>query len=137
MSTAFDVPGTVRLRDVNRPLAGETPAQAIQRLAEKAVINGIRLVMEHATEAIFATSATMPDVVYAVGPGGCTCQGYRSFQRCQHFALWAVTMGEPDNDPDGAAVAEVARLEALHARGRLKTTADFKALSAARAALAA
>lgn len=136
VAAVFDVPGSIRLRDVSRPVAGETHAEAIQRLAAKAVISGVKLLMESHSEQIFATSSRMDGIIYAVGPGGCSCAGFQAYRRCQHFALWAVTMGEPDNDPDGETAAEVARLESLAARGQIKTTADYHRLHAARSAVA-
>src|SRR5687767_4463553 len=110
----FEVPGTVRLSDVSRPKAGETRAEAIQRLAAKAVINGVRLVMESESEAIFATSASMPTIIYAVGAHGCTCQGFNSFGRCQHHSLYLVESGDMPTDPEPespAAGSEAARAE--------------------------
>src|SRR5262245_12375873 len=67
MVAVFDVPGSVRLKDVNRKPADETPSQRLHRLAQKAVIEGCQVMRVHNADKLFAvTSARDGAVVYIV-----------------------------------------------------------------------
>lgn len=77
----------------------ETQSEALDRLLRKAREEGITLLMEGESERWFATSSIMPEVIYAVSGDGCTCQGFRSFGRCKHFALYLDRFGAPSPVP--------------------------------------
>lgn len=89
VAQTFDVPGTVTLRDVSRPAAGETAQQRAYRLASKAVISGVRICTERATGRQFATSATDASTLYAVDVAArtCDCRGFEKYGICSHLAL--------------------------------------------------
>src|SRR5687768_13952762 len=85
------------------------------RLLKKAQAESVELLMEGDTEETFATSGTMPGIVYRVSAAGCSCQGYRSFRRCKHYALYMDTHHRPA-DPVLLAERRSQRVSARHAR---------------------
>ena len=117
MHQVFDVPGSVRLKDVSRPAQGETPAGRIHRLAAKAVVEGcVATRQDGADDRYTVTSGNSSGVVYAVdaAAGSCTCKATRP---CKHFSIVALTL-----------IAERDRLRDLADRGHVKSTADFHRL---------
>jgi hypothetical protein len=103
MEARFDVPGSVRLRDVSRRPAGETNQQRIERLAAKALIEGVQLVTDPRSGLMSATSASRPGVRYALNLTArtCTCDGYTSHLICKHIAYALVETGlvQPVSQP--------------------------------------
>lgn len=96
VAQTFDVPGTVTLRDVSRPAAGETAQQRAFRLASKAVISGVRIFTERTTGQQFATSATDATTLYAVDVAArsCGCRGFEKYGMCAHLALALAQAGK-------------------------------------------
>jgi hypothetical protein len=97
------------------PKAIETHAETMARLLKKAQEEGIALLMESDSEEHFATSGTMPGIVYRVSKQGCSCQGFRSFGRCKHYALF-MDRDAFANDPIRLAERRAQRVTAQHAR---------------------
>jgi hypothetical protein len=91
----FDVPGNVRLIDVSRPAPGETPEQRIERLAQKGLISGIRMVREKRTGLLYATSASDAGTIYALNltARSCSCDGFQRHGICSHLCLALVEAG--------------------------------------------
>ncbi len=88
-----------------RPVRATTPAD-LWRLADQARTNGVRLFIEAATGARFATSATEPGTVYYVTGVSCTCRGFCYAGRCQHHSLLLAELGRlPAVEPAPAPVA--------------------------------
>ncbi len=72
-------------------------AEDLLRLADQGERNGVRILVEPISGQHFATSATSP-ILYRVSAAGCSCRGYQTWQRCQHFGLFLSEMGWiPDN----------------------------------------
>ncbi len=67
-------------------------AEDLLRLADQGERNGIRILVEPISGQHFATSATSP-ILYRVSGAGCSCRGYQTWQRCQHFGLFLSEMG--------------------------------------------
>ncbi len=67
-------------------------AEDLLRLADQGEWNGIRILVEPISGQHFATSATSP-ILYRVSGAGCSCRGYQTWQRCQHFGLFLSEMG--------------------------------------------
>lgn len=108
----------------------ESIADKLFRLLQKARDNQIQLFMESESERWFCTSSTMPGVVHAVGETGCSCAGWQTWRRCQHWALWLDKNGKrPPTDAELiAAEAELDRLRYLRDNNQLKSTADWRNL---------
>jgi hypothetical protein len=98
---SFDVAGSVRLRDVARPAAGETKEQRAHRLAQKAVISGVRILTEPRSGFTYATSASDASILYRLDLvyRTCTCRGFERHGVCQHLALALVQAGEIPLEP--------------------------------------
>ncbi len=79
----------------------QTTAEDLARLADQAERKGIRILVDHRTGQHVATSASDPTRCYQVdAERGCTCRGYQTWRRCQHFALLLSELGQlPDVDP--------------------------------------
>ncbi|MDP9358314.1 MAG: hypothetical protein M3R02_24110 [Chloroflexota bacterium] len=67
-------------------------AEDLLRLADQGERNGVRILVEPISGQHFATSATSP-ILYQVSAAGCSCRGYQTWQRCQHFGLFLSEMG--------------------------------------------
>ncbi len=67
-------------------------AEDLLRLADQGERNGVRILVEPISGQHFATSATSP-ILYRVSAAGCSCRGYQTWQRCQHFGLFLSEMG--------------------------------------------
>ncbi len=67
-------------------------AEDLLRLADQGERNGVRILVEPISGEHFATSATSP-ILYRVSGAGCSCRGYQTWQRCQHFGLFLSEMG--------------------------------------------
>jgi len=92
----------------------ETHANVMARLLKKAQDEGVELLMESDSEEWFATSGTMPGVIYRVSEHGCSCRGYVAFNRCKHFALYLDTHHRP-LDPVALAQRRAERVCDWHA----------------------
>jgi len=106
----------------------EPYAEALYRLLKKAREQGVQLLMDGETERWYATSGTIENVIYAVSETGCTCQGFASFGRCKHFALYLEQFGKrpPTAAELDAAAAEWRRVQSLLSRHQIKSTADWR-----------
>lgn len=94
MVATFEVPGSVRLRDVSRPAPAETPAGRMHRLAAKARIEGCQVFAVAGHDRMFAvTSGTVAGTAYAVDAliGSCTCPAGKN---CKHVAAVLAELGE-------------------------------------------
>lgn len=62
------------------------------------------MLVDHRTGQHVATSATDPSRCYHVDvERGCTCKGFSTWGRCQHFALLLAELGRlPELEPDVA-----------------------------------
>ncbi len=76
-------------------------AEDLHRLANQGVKKGVRILVDPRTGQHVATSASDPTRCYHVDvERGCTCKGYGTWQRCQHYALLLAELGRiPDPDP--------------------------------------
>lgn len=121
MSTV-SVPSKLTLRDVIRPAKGETPAARLHRLAQKAVIEGCRVIRMHGNDALFAvTSASADATAYLVDvrAGRCGCEGFGCHGVCKHLAIALAELGElPDPEPPRPA-APAYRCDACQDTGRM------------------
>ena len=106
----------------------EPYADAVARLLQKAKDERIQLFMDGETEDWFATSATMDGVIYRVSEVRCSCQGFRSFNRCKHFSLFLEQFGKrpPTEAEIEAARVEWERMQSLLSRHQLKSTGDWR-----------
>jgi len=123
---AFDVPGDVRLRDVSRPIAGETNEQRIGRLASKAVIEGVRIVREQKTGLVYATSASRSGTIYRINLTArtCSCTGFDRHGICKHLCLalveaGLVTVAQPAREPMTCPECDGRRGEKMSTGGHL------------------
>jgi len=92
----------------------ETHADVMARLLKKAQDEGVELLRESDSEEWFATSGTMPGVIYRVSEHGCSCRGYVAFNRCKHFALYLDTHHRP-LDPVALTARRAERVSDWHA----------------------
>jgi len=106
----------------------EPYAEALYRLLQKAREERVQLLMDGETERWYATSATMEHVIYAVSETGCTCQGFKSFNRCKHYALFLERFGlrPPTAAELAAAEQEWQRVQSLLSRHQIKSTGDWR-----------
>jgi hypothetical protein len=94
----FDVPGHITQNDVSTPAVGETFEQRVVRLAQKAVIEGCRIIHENAISA-YVTSSRDAAKAYWVGVDrqnsrySCECAGFQKGRPCKHASLVLVTRG--------------------------------------------
>lgn len=104
--TAFDVPGSITLKDVSRPKPRESWPAAMHRLAAKSVIEG-RTVIDVSDDETFCrvTSARFTGRTYRVWidhekrSARCECAAYEVNGICSHGALAvASTIGLPPID---------------------------------------
>jgi hypothetical protein len=111
----------------------ESIADKLFRLYTKALEEGVQILTDGDTETKFATSGTMPGLIYCVSDNGCSCQGFASFRRCKHYALYLQVVGKrPPTDAELIeAEAELDRLRGLRDRNQLKSTADWRNLQRA------
>ncbi len=85
-------------------------AEDLHRLANQGEKKGVRILVDPRTGQHVATSASDPTRCYLVDvERGCTCKGYGTWQRCQHYALLLAELGRI---PDPAPVVEVVILDA-------------------------
>jgi hypothetical protein len=93
VETMEPTPIRATLRAVSRRAPDETPDDRLVRLAKKAVLSGVRIVGEHGTAHLFATSGTNANRVYRLDMNArtCNCEGFERTRLCKHLAL-AVTM---------------------------------------------
>ena len=87
----------------------ETEAQALHRLAAQAHRLGVKLIINHVTNAHFCTSASRPGALHKVTLYSCDCTGFVRHGRCMHLALvlehyHSLPPIEPDPDGGGAAL---------------------------------
>jgi hypothetical protein len=115
-----------QIKGVEKPK--ESPADMLFRLYRKGLEEGVTILTESADERKFATSGTMPGIVYAVSEQGCSCAGYTAFKRCKHFAMFLQEAGlrPPTEAEIAAAAAEFARLADLQKRNQIKSTGDWR-----------
>lgn len=106
MSSTFDVPGSITLKDVSRPKPREAWPQAMHRLAAKSVIEG-RQVIDVSDDETFCrvTSARFAGRTYRVWidhekrSARCECAAWEVNGICSHGALAvASTIGLPPLD---------------------------------------
>src|SRR4051794_14149714 len=85
----FTVPGSVTLKEVQRPGADETTARRLHRLASKAVIEGCRTMRLYGSGHFVVTSGTDVATAYEVDRAChmCTCPGFARHGLCKHLAL--------------------------------------------------
>lgn len=115
-----------QIKAVEKPK--ESLAETLYRLYRKGLEEGVTILTEGDSEKKFATSGTMPSIIYAVSETGCSCQGFRSFGRCKHYAMLLEHVG---NRPPTEAEIEAARAEydremSLFNRNKIKSTADWR-----------
>jgi len=111
--------------------APESIADRLFRLYVKALEEGVQILTDGDTEVKYATSGTMVGLIYRVSEeAGCSCQGFRSFGRCKHFAMLLQVSGKrPPTDAELAeAESELERLRGLRDRNQLKSTQDWRRL---------
>lgn len=106
----------------------ESPADMLYRLYRKGLEEGVTILTDGDTEKKYATSGTMPSIIYAVSETGCSCQGYKSFARCKHYAMLLEHVGKrpPTEAEIEAARAEYDREMSLFNRNKIKSTADWR-----------
>ncbi len=88
----------------------QTTAEDLHRLAAQGERKGIRILVDPRTGQHVATSASDSTRCYHVDvERGCTCKGYGTWGRCQHFALLLSELGRlPEVEP---VVTEVVVIE--------------------------
>ncbi|MDP9355213.1 MAG: hypothetical protein M3Q71_07425 [Chloroflexota bacterium] len=88
----------------------QTTAEDLHRLAAQGEKKGVRILVDSRTGQHVATSASDPTRCYHLdAEQGCTCKGYGTWGRCQHFALFLSELGRlPEVGP---AVTEVVVIE--------------------------
>lgn len=106
----------------------ESLADMLYRLYRKGLEEGVTILTEGDSEKKFATSGTMPSIIYAVSELGCSCQGFRSFGRCKHYAMLLEHVGKrPPAESEFADIrAEWIRERSLFTRNLVKSTADWR-----------
>jgi len=113
----------------------ETHADVMARLLKKAQDEGVELLMESDSEEWFASSGTMPGVIYRVSEHGCSCRGYVAFNRCKHLSIYLERQGKrpPTAAEIESARVEWDRLQSLLRRNQLKSTGDWRTFQRAKA----
>jgi hypothetical protein len=88
-------------------MATQSEPHALSMLAKEAKRRGIQILVEHETNAHYATSHRNPDVVYRVAAQSCTYPGFLLWGRCTHLAALHAEEGRlpPDDEPDPPAPA--------------------------------
>ncbi|MDP9353911.1 MAG: hypothetical protein M3R02_01255 [Chloroflexota bacterium] len=79
---------------------GTQCVEDLHRLASQGEKKGVRILVDPRTGQHVATSASDLTRCYHVDvERGCTCKGYGTWQRCQHYALLLAELGRiPDPD---------------------------------------
>ncbi len=89
---------------MNTAVTRRVSAQRVEdlhRLANQGEKKGVRILVDLRTGQHVATSASDPTRCYHVDvERGCTCKGYGTWGRCQHYALLLAELGRiPDPEP--------------------------------------
>ncbi len=73
---------------------GTQRVEDLHRLASQGEKKGVKILVDPRTGQHVATSASDPTICYHLdAERGCTCKGYGTWGRCQHFALFLSELG--------------------------------------------
>ena len=92
----------------------ETIDAARIRLAEKARLEGVRILRDNRDNRHYATSTSQPGVLYFVTLMSCTCKGFMTHQRCRHHSALLLAYGQIGPEPTAPTCANCGDTNVVH-----------------------
>jgi len=96
----------------------ETLDQARRRLAEKARVDGVRIVRDPIDGRHYATSTSRPGVLRYVTLLSCDCPGFVRHGRCRHHSALLLAYGQLPPDPSSPGCTNCGDLNVVHVETR-------------------